>query len=139
MTAIVDPTVEPTIPHCDRPTRLVVVADHRPGPHPTDSDQIEWWLPVLGPTSAALARILARSVADSDAEWDTANLARRVGLGASCSRLWASLERLHMFHVLTFISTDVVTIRLQLPKLRPGQLDVLPADLAEAYRAWLLQ
>ena len=70
-----------------RPARIRVHADHAPGPHRTDSDDIWWWLPVLGPTSTVLAYLLARHAAYNDTEWDTATLARSVGLGGSCSKL----------------------------------------------------
>jgi hypothetical protein len=57
------------------------------------------------------------------------------GLGASRSRLWVSLERLHRFHVTTFVSTDTLTVRLWLPALTDRQLAHLPEAMALAYRS----
>ena len=54
-----EPTVnEPNI----RPDRIHVLPDLTPGPHRTDSDDIWWWLPVIGPTSTSLAYLLARNI-----------------------------------------------------------------------------
>ena len=57
-----------------------------------------------------------------------------VGLAGNRSRLWLSLERLHRFHVATFVSTDTLTIRLWLPALSDGQRALLPESMAAAYR-----
>jgi hypothetical protein len=135
---ILDPAVEPATRPTGRPARLIVVADHRPGTHRTDSVEIGWWLPVIGPTSTILARTLAHRARRADTEWDTADLARRVGLGNSVTRLWVSLDRLHTFYCVTFVSTDVATVRLELPTLTPNQLNHLPPDMAETYRARFL-
>ena len=43
-----------------RPDRIIVIADHTPGPHQTDAEDNWWWLPVIGPTATALAFLLAR-------------------------------------------------------------------------------
>ncbi|WP_040494319.1 hypothetical protein [Ilumatobacter nonamiensis] len=120
-------------PKPQRPTHLNVVADHTPGEHVTDSDDIWWWLPVLGPTATVLAFNLARNARESDKTWPTDALAQRVGLGKSQSLMWRSLDRLDMFHVAHFHGTDVLTIRLQLPRLTQRQLSKLPDDLAADY------
>ena len=116
-----------------RPTSVRVIADHCGGPHRTDSDDIWWWLPVLGPTATVLAYLLARHAAYNETCWDTTVLARSVGLAGNRCKLWASLERLSQFHVVTFVATDVVTIRLNLPTLTERQLACLPECLAIAY------
>jgi hypothetical protein len=134
MTTALDPTTG-QLPQHTRPDRILVIADHRPGTHRVDSDQIGWWLPILGPTSTILARTLAHHARRSDTEFVTFDLARRLGLGGSRSKLWQSLDRLHRFHCLTFVSTDIATIRLELPTLTPNQLTHLPDDMADAYRA----
>lgn len=36
-------------------------ADTTPGVHRTDSDEILWWLPVIGPTATVLAQTLGSS------------------------------------------------------------------------------
>lgn len=123
-------TTTPTI----RPERLIVVADHTPGVHQTDSEQIGWWLPVIGPTASCLAFTLARHARTGDTTWDTALLARTIGLAGNRSTLWASLERLAMFGCAHFASVDVFTIRLHLPALTPRQATALPDDMAAAYR-----
>jgi hypothetical protein len=117
-----------------RPTTVRVIADHTPGPHRTDSDDLWWWLPIIGPTASALAYLFARHAATAEASWPTDDLARMVGLAGNRSRLWLSLDRLHRFRVATFVSTDTLTIRLWLPALSDRQLAHLPAAMVAAYR-----
>ena len=118
-----------------RPTHLRVVADPAPGVHPTDSDDVLWWLPILGPTATWLAYLLARHAAHQpDMCWDTATLARTLGLADSESKLWASLDRLDRFGVARFVATDTLTVRLWLPALTERHLHRLPEPLAAAYR-----
>ena len=124
-------TTEPT---STRPDHLTVIADHTPGEHATDSEDFWWWLPVIGPSGTLCAYLLSRHAAHGERTWDTAELAASIGLGGSTTNLWRTLERLNSFGVLTFVSTDVATIRLQLPALQPRQLTRLPAALADAYR-----
>ena len=121
-----NPAARPVDP--DRPTVLHVHADHFAGTHRTDSDDfLDWWCPTLGPTSSLLARLLARSAADTgEATWRTADLAGLLGLSTRQGGLWNSLERLARFHVVTFVSTDTVTVRLAMPALRSDQLDSHP-------------
>jgi hypothetical protein len=110
---------------CRRPTSPVspaakriyqaASADDRAGTHRVDSDEI-------GTDPRAdrhhSRRALAHHVRRSDTQFDTADLSRRIGLGSSRSKLWQSLDRLHRFCCLTFVSTDVATIRLELPPRR---------------------
>ena len=117
-----------------RPDRLHVCADTTPGLHPTDSVEIEWWLPILGPTATVLAQTLARHTPTGRATWDTTELAQRIGLAGTRSKLWQSLNRLDLFGIVHFHATDVLTIRLWLPGLRDRQLDRLPAGMADHYR-----
>ena len=107
---------------------LHVHADHHAGTHRTDSDDfIDWWCPTLGPTSSLLARLLARSVTDTGAAtWRTDDLAGLLGLSTRQGGLWNSLERLAYFHVVTFVSTDTITVRVAMPALRGRQLDIHP-------------
>jgi hypothetical protein len=119
-----------------RPSTVRVIADHTPGPHRTDSDDLwTWWLPVIGPTASVLAYLFARDATRAETCWPTEELARMVGLAGNRSKLWQSLERLHRFHVTTFVSTEVLTVRLWLPALTDRQLDRMPAEMAAAYRA----
>ena len=117
-----------------RPDRLIVVTDPTPGVHRTDSPEIAWWLPLVGPTGTCLAVVLAATARQGDATFDTVELARTVGLAGNQSKLWVSLERLAMFGVVRFASTDVVTIRLALPLLSDRQQRHLPAAMAARYR-----
>ena len=112
-----------------------VCADTTPGEHRTDSDDIYWWLPVIGPTATVLAHTLARHTPAGGATWNTVELARRVGLAGNRSKLWDSFNRLDHFGVAHFHATDVLTIRIWLPALSSRQLDRLPADMAAAYRS----
>ena len=118
----------------ERPDRLHVCADTTPGIHQTDSIEIEWWLPIIGPTATVLAQTLARHTPTGGTTWDTAELARRIGLAGNRSKLWHSLNRLDLFGVAHFHATDVLTIRLWLPALHHRQLDRLPGDMADHYR-----
>jgi hypothetical protein len=118
-----------------RPGRILVIADSTPGPHRTDSDELLWWLPTLGPTACALAFVFARHAARAESCWPTEELARMVGLAGNRSKLWVSLERLHRFHVTTFVSTVTLTVRLWLPALTERQLSRLPDAMAIAYRS----
>jgi hypothetical protein len=117
-----------------RATSVRVIADHTPGAHHTDSDDLCWWLPIIGPTCSALAFLFARHAAESDCSWPTDTLAGIVGLAGNRSKLWVSLERLHRFHVATFVSTDTLTIRLWLPALSDRQVARLPEPMATVYR-----
>lgn len=115
-----------------RPTRIHVVADHTPGIHRTATLEAMWWLPILGPTATWLAVILAAGAeAGRDEPWPTGELADRLGLKDSL--LWRAVDRLHRYGVLTFPSTDVATVRLELPPLPQGRLSRLPAAMADAY------
>ncbi len=58
-----------------------------------------------------------------------------VGLAGNRSKLWVSLERLHRFHVTTFVSTVTLTVRLWLPALTERQLSRLSDAMAIAYRS----
>ena len=118
-----------------RPSRLCVIADPTPGPHRTDSDDIAWWLPILGPTASWLAYLLTRHASiHPEHRWETAILARSVGLAGNESKLWGSLDRLDRFGAGRFVATDVLTVRLWLPALSERRLAHLPPPLAEAYR-----
>jgi hypothetical protein len=111
-----------------------VCADTTPGEHRTDSDDIYWWLPVIGPTATVLAHTLARHTPTGGATWNTVELAQRVGLSGNRSKLWDSLNRLDKFGVAHFHATDVLTVRAWLPALSSRQLDRLPAHMADVYR-----
>lgn len=117
-----------------RPDFLHVCADTTPGVHPTNSDDIFWWLPIIGPTATVLAQTLARHTPTGGTTWNTSDLAQRIGLSGNRSRLWISLNRLDQFGVAHFHATDVLTIRLTLPTLSGRQLLRLPTDMADTYR-----
>ena len=116
-----------------RPDHINVCLDTTPGPHRTDSTDIEWWLPIIGPTATVLALTLVRHTAPTGTIWTTETLAQRVGLSGSRSRLWASLERLDSFRLAHFHATDVLTVRTQLPALTERQLARIPDELARIY------
>lgn len=117
-----------------RPDHLHVCADTTPGVHRTDSEEIAWWLPIIGPTATVLAYTLARHTPTGGATWDTLALAQRVGLAGNRHKLWMSLNRLEMFGIAQFHATDVLTIRLSLRALSDRHLARLPDDMARAYR-----
>ena len=117
----------------ERPDHLHVCRDTTPGPHRTESADIEWWLPVIGPTATILAVTLVRHTDPTGTIWQTEPLAQRIGLAGNRSKLWASLERLERFGIIQFHATDVATIRTHLPALTDRQLTRLPGDLAVRY------
>ena len=121
------------MPSSDRPDQINVCLDTTPGPHRTDSDDVGWWLPLIGPTASVLAYVLARHTARTGTVWDTEPLARRIGLAGNRSKLWLSLDRLDRFGVAHFHATDVLTIRTHLPALTARQLQRLPDELAATY------
>jgi hypothetical protein len=121
----------------ERPDLVHVIADHTPGPHRTGSDDITWWLPIIGPTASVVAHRFARTTAQGPACWAVEELARIVGLGGSRSSLWHSLDRLHRFGIATFVSTDTLTIRLWLPAITDRHLSRYPSAMAAAYRQQL--
>jgi hypothetical protein len=134
MTDTIDPTItRPANARIERPAVLHVAADTTRGAHRTDSDEISWWLPILGPTATVLAHLLARHTPTGGASWDTTELAMRVGLAGNRSGLFNSLNRLDMFGTGHFHSTDVFTIRVSLPPLNARHLTRLPGDMAAAY------
>ena len=118
-----------------RPNSLRVIADHAPGVHRTDSDDIWWWLPVIGPTASVLAFTLARHAGYAETCWGIDTLAHTIGLAGNRSKLWASLERLCQFRAARFVATDVMMIRLNLSELSPRPLARLPDDRAASYRS----
>lgn len=127
-------TDQPTSPSTTtRPARLIVTADRRPGAHVADSDDVWWWLPILGPTATVLVYNLARYARHAEVAWPAHELARRVGLGQATARLWTSLDRLERFGAATFHSTDLLAVRLELPTLTRRQLDRLPEEFASRY------
>jgi hypothetical protein len=121
------------MPPTTRPEHLTVVIDHTPGRHPTDSPEIAWWLPIIGPTATVLAITLVAAARRGSTRWDTIDLARRIGLAGNLSKLWYSLERLASFRCATFASTDVFVIRCELPELTARQQNHLPPTLRDRY------
>ena len=93
-----------------------MIADPTPGEHRTDSDDIAWWLPILGRTATWLAHLLARHARhQAETVWDTDTLARVLGLSGNQMKLWASLDRVDQFGAARFLTDDTCTIRLWLP------------------------
>jgi hypothetical protein len=78
-------------------SHLTVVADHTPGHHQTDSPEIQWWWPILGPTASNLAGLLAASARTGNVTWPVAVLAGRLGVHDRIAR--QAIERLDLFHV----------------------------------------
>lgn len=82
----------------------------------------------------AVAYQLARRTRHHPADIDIETFARTLGLGGSCSKLWAALELLAGFGAAHFYSADILAIRRELPGLTERHLDRLLADMASAYR-----
>ena len=66
-----------------RPPTIHVCRDTTPGIHHTDTDQLAWWLPVIGPTATVLAQLFVRTTPRDGAVWQVETLARTVGLGGN--------------------------------------------------------
>jgi hypothetical protein len=64
-----------------------MIGDPTPGPHRTDSDELLWWLPTLGPTACASAFVFARRAARGKTCWPTDDLARMMGVAGNRSKL----------------------------------------------------
>jgi predicted transcriptional regulator len=120
-----------------RPAHLYLHPDPHPGAHPTDSDEaLWWWTPTLGPSATILAHHLTYyATTQPGTPISTDDLAILIGLGRLGSKLRDTLARLERFGVITFHSTDTITIRTQLPALSDRQLDRLPPRFAAVYRA----
>lgn len=119
-----------------RPQRFFVAPNLSPGEHSTRSlDDMLWWTPTLGPTATLAAVQLSNHAATNPATpIDAADLRSMLGLGNVADRFWRTIDRLEMFHVITWQSTDVVTIRTHLPALSPRQIARLPERAALAYQ-----
>jgi hypothetical protein len=111
-----------------------VIADHTPGPHRTDSDDIFWWLPVIGPTARRRGVHLRPSHTWSRVVLANGESGPHGRSGRQPFQAVISLERLHRFGVTTFVSTDTLTVRLRLPAPSDRQLARLPEAMAVAYR-----
>jgi hypothetical protein len=115
-----------------RPDSLTVYADHQEGPHSVrDISELWSWLPVLGPSSVAVALLLATRTAHEPLRCELGDLALTFGM--TVPRIWNTLDRLHLFHVVTFASTDIATVRLYLPApsvRRSGVMQNYPGNKA---------
>ncbi len=118
-----------------KPNRLHLAADTSPGAHRTDSlDAIYWWTPTLGPTAAiAAAHLAAHSRHHSMTAIQVADLRAMLGLGQLTDRFWRTLDRLERYGVIAWHSTDMLTVRTELPELSERQLEGLPPVARAAY------
>lgn len=124
-----------------RPETITAVADHRPGLHAFATDEALWWLPTLGPSATLVGQLIARTLVEhaDGVELDCDELARSVGLGSASGKLWAAMERLDNFGAARFVSTNVLAVRLHLPRLDRRKIDRLPPHMATAYEAMILE
>jgi hypothetical protein len=128
----------------DLPSTLHVSPDHTPGVHPVLSDEVRWWLPVLGPTCTVLAQALADHARHGLRTLSTDELAHQIGLAGHLSHLATSLTRLERFRVISTVWADTatatgrlvasaITVRMELPALPERHLARLPERMAAAY------
>lgn len=112
---------------------LLIHADHEPGPHRLPDDF--WlWLPILGPSSLLAMQYMTDQLRTVDrAELELADFARRLGHHNAVERLMKSLRRLHDFRCIHLYSTNVATVRMNLPAIHGGTVPRLPADLVPEY------
>lgn len=101
-----------------------------------------YWVGVLGPSSAWLARLLIDRLdeAGHDVELDLSETAERLGLGRKVGRhstFARSFERLERFGVARQTSSRSIAVRRHLPMLSPGQIQRLPKGLAADHDAWI--
>jgi hypothetical protein len=112
---------------------ITLIAWHPSSEGPTfgaRSDYVEQcWLPLLGPSSVLLLRLLDTIVTETPTTMSLHELAQRIGISDSAAR--RTLLRLKNFRHLALLNDGSVGIRTQLPALAPGQVRRLPAT-AEA-------
>lgn len=114
-----------------RPDAISVVVDpafdvHRVGVPST----LWWWLPTLGPSAMLALQLL---VSSGPAQWQVSELALRLGLGHSGSKMWQTLDRLECYRAASFPSTDVMVVRKYLPALSRRLISRLPEPMALQY------
>ena len=91
------------------------------------------WLPLLGPTSTALLRVLAEELDEkgSGTIVEASRLARGLGLGAGTgveSALSRAIRRLERFRLVK-AEGDVLRVRTEVPPLSDHDVSRLPDDL----------
>lgn len=118
-----------------KPTHLFINPDPRPGTHDTNTlDAIIWWTPTLGPTATIAAAHLANhAINQPRTPLAIADLQTMLGVTEVAGRCWRAINRLERFGMLTWHSTNTITIRTQLPSLRPKQLARLPEVAVAVY------
>jgi hypothetical protein len=120
-----------------------------PWPEPADdtgfalrSDYVErFWLPLLGPTTTLLLRLVGEGFALSPQGFacPAVEVASRLGLGASQGRhssLARSLARARFFGFMRSARNDRIHARRYLPRLDAHQVQRLTGSLQQEHRAW---
>lgn len=118
-----------------KPTHLFINPDPRPGAHETNTlDAIIWWTPTLGPTATIAAVHLANHAINQPlTPLAITDLQAMLGVTELAGRCWRAINRLERFGIITWHSTDTLTLRTKLPALRPNQLERLPAIAVAVY------
>jgi hypothetical protein len=122
-----------------RVTRWVDPPTEKAG-HDARSDYVErFWLPVLGPSTTCLLRLLAARLARSPAGCvlDVTETARALGLGGRPGRhapFLRTLARAIDFQMIRVEPPDALATRVLLPPLPERHLARLPAALRAAHR-----
>ena len=108
--------------------------------HSLTSEYVEtFWLPVIGPTSFCMLRMLDRMyqpiagiTATPTTSFPLVEFAAAIGVGGNLGRnsvLVRTLTRLEAFSILTRTSQTTYSAATYLPDLRPAQVAKLPAFL----------
>jgi hypothetical protein len=107
------------------------VVEQNPASHPTSStDTLVWWTPILGPSATLMAHRFAGYVArGGEMQFTLGDLARTLGMGASTTKVRATIDRLARFGVVEVFGTTV-QVRVALPPLTERQVQQLPSYLA---------
>lgn len=112
-----------------------------PGTHGLRSHYVEcFWLPILGPSSIMLLRLLADGLERSPAGFtlDVVDTARRLGLGHRAGRnapVSKTIARCCSFGAARLDNAHQLVVRPRLSSLTDRQLSRLPASLQAQHRA----
>jgi hypothetical protein len=97
----------------DRPEQITVCLDTTPGAHRTDSDEIGWWLPIIGPTATILAYTFARHTEPSGTIWETSH--SPASASPATAPALGKPRPTRTFGLAQFHATDILTVRTMLP------------------------
>lgn len=111
--------------------------------HDLRSSYVErFWLPILGPSTTLLLRLIAAGLDESPDGFDLPliDTACALGLGTRGGRnapFLRAIERSSTFKLTRSPATGVLEVRRKVPPLTRVQISRLPASLQDAHSGWL--